>query len=77
MAHKSSWSDLYIAAALETQDEVLPARISAAKHAIAARLQELARDHGGCLEGRREIEAALVALRTLESEWHRSLNFKN
>jgi hypothetical protein len=68
MAHKSSWSDLYIAAVLETQNEVLPSRLTAAKHAIAARLQEFSLDHGGSLEERREIEAALVGLRTLENE---------
>ena len=67
MAKKSSWSDLYIAAALETQDEALPARISAAKHAIAARLQKLSRNVDAHQE-RREIEAALVGLRTLANE---------
>jgi hypothetical protein len=68
MAHKSSWSDLYIAAALETNDEILIARLSAARHAIAARLQQLSLDHSGSQEERRKIEAALVGLRTLESE---------
>jgi hypothetical protein len=68
MAHKSSWSDFYIAAVLETKDDLLLSRISAAKHAIAARLQEFSSDRGGSLEERREIEAALVGLRTLENE---------
>lgn len=67
MAHKGSWSDLYIVAVLETQNDVLPSRISPAKHASAARLQELSGDHGGCLGERQEIEAALIGLRVLEN----------
>jgi RNA processing factor Prp31 len=67
MAHKSSWSDLYIAAALESNDEVLIARITAAKHAIAARLEQLSREADGYKE-RQAINAALERLRTLESE---------
>jgi hypothetical protein len=65
METKTSWSDLYIEACLET-GETLPTRISAASHAIAARLQELSSD-GSCKE-RRDMEAALTGLRALESQ---------
>jgi hypothetical protein len=65
MEKKASWTNLYIAAALET-GEALPARISAARHAIAARLEELPQD--GARKERREMEAALTGLRAVESQ---------
>jgi hypothetical protein len=67
MGHKSSWSDLYIAAASEFKDEALITRLSTARRAITARLQELSRSEN-THEERREIEAALTALRKLENE---------
>jgi hypothetical protein len=66
MAHKSSWSDLYIAATLET-GELLPVRILAGRHGIAARLRELPRDQHAHKE-RQEINAALLGLQRLQNE---------
>ena len=66
MEKKISWPDHYISAALET-GEALPDRISAARHAIAARLEDLPQE--GARKERQDLEAALVGLRAIENQW--------
>jgi hypothetical protein len=68
MDSKKGWLDLYQAAILETNDRALGERISAAKHAIEGRLQELALDHQGTLREKQQISDALAGLQILEKE---------
>lgn len=63
-----NWQDAYRQAILETDDSVLPKRIEAAQVAIKARLEELARDHGGTVEEQQSISDALRALDVLQKE---------
>jgi len=68
MQADSFWQELYQAAFIETDHSKLPNRVSLAKAAIDARLQELQLDHGGTSEERQAITDALAGLNILRSE---------
>jgi hypothetical protein len=62
------WEHEYVAAILETDDSQLPERYSAAKLAIANRIDALNINHGGTPEERAAIDAALTGLDKLRIE---------
>jgi chloramphenicol 3-O-phosphotransferase len=59
------WKTLYRAAILETNNSVIPRRVSEAEMAVLARGRELC--HEGTLEEREALEDALYALRAFRS----------
>ena len=65
---KYEWEHQYVAAILETDDAKLPDRYSAAKIAIANRIDSLNMNHGGTPEERASIDAALTSLEKLRIE---------
>ena len=65
---KYDWEHEYVAAILETDDARLPDRFSAAKLAIANRIDALNMNHGGAPEERAAIDAALTGLEQLRVE---------
>jgi hypothetical protein len=62
------WKESYNAAVVETDSKKLRERIQAAKVAIDNRLHDLQMDHGGTLEERQAITAALDGLNCLRRE---------
>jgi hypothetical protein len=63
----SSWSDLYLAAVLETNSDQLERLIEKTEDAIFLRLTDLEKSSDGAAE-RREIEKALAGLWALKTE---------
>ena len=68
MDSKKGWLDLYQEQSWKYNDLALGERISAAKHAIEGRLQELALDHQGTPREKQQISDALAGLQILEKE---------
>ena len=65
---KYDWEHEYIAAVLETDNAVLPERISTAELAIANRVDALNMNHGGTPEERQSLAAAQAGLHKLRVE---------
>ena len=65
---KYDWEHEYIAAVLETDNAVLPERISTAELAIAKRVDALNMNHGGTPEEQQSLAAALAGLNKLRVE---------
>jgi len=66
--NQSDWKTLYRAAILETNNIVIPRRVSEAETAVLARGRELFHSEG-TLEEREALEDALYALRAFRSAW--------
>ena len=62
------WYEAYKIAVLETEWSTMPARLEAAEDVIHERQRMLSMDHGGTLEERQAIAAALSGIRNLKAE---------
>jgi len=68
MSADHNWQESYRAAIVETDDQKLRERITAAKAAMDTRLHDLQMDHGGTVEERLAITDALDGLNVLRRE---------
>jgi hypothetical protein len=62
-----SWRHLYTAALFETENDRIPARITAAEKAIVIRARELFADGADTIEEDQALDDAMYALRALQS----------